>query len=35
MFAGIVVVGVALAGAAWWYVKDHSRIGQADLQTTV
>jgi hypothetical protein len=35
MFAGVVVVAAALAGAVWWYVEDHSRIGQADLQTTV
>ncbi|MDX6546813.1 MAG: hypothetical protein QOG33_363 [Gaiellales bacterium] len=35
MFAGVVFVAIALAGAVWWYVKDHSRISQADLQTTV
>jgi hypothetical protein len=35
MFAGVVIVAAALAGAVWWYVKDHSRIGRTDLQTTV
>jgi hypothetical protein len=35
MFVGLLVVGAALAGAVWWYVKDHSRIGQSDLQATV
>ena len=29
------MLAAALAGAVWWYVKDHTRIGRSDLQQTV
>jgi hypothetical protein len=35
LVALIVVVGLVLAGAGWWYVKDHQRIGVVDLQNDV
>ena len=35
LVALMVVVVLLLAGGGWWYVKDHQRIGQAELQATV
>ena len=35
LVALIVVVVLLLAGGGWWYVKDHQRIGQTELVSTV
>jgi hypothetical protein len=35
VMAGALVVAAALVGAGWWYAKDHTRIGRADLEHTV
>jgi hypothetical protein len=35
VMAGALAAAAALIGAGWWYVKDHTRIGRADLEHTV
>jgi hypothetical protein len=35
LIAGVLILLAALAGAGWWYVKDHQRVGRASLEQTV
>ncbi len=35
LLVGAFALAAALAGSVWWYVKDHQRVGRADLQQTV